>query len=141
MTRSRRLFVYGTLRRGGEPARLHGFEKRTDAPFPTITPAEGDDAVVEGEIIEVDDIEKTDGYEGCKPDRPEDSLYWRLPVAELVPFSSSQVEAYVGNPEVAERTWSEAWDVEHNRYEVLAALLEAELEVEAADENGRGGGQ
>jgi hypothetical protein len=111
------LFVYGTLRGDHDAAALEGFEKRADAAYPTIAPADG---AVDGQIVSVDDWSEKDRYEGCRPDDPENSLYWRL-------VSSDGVHIYVGNPEIAERYWGQSWDVDYDYEEAKQAVAEAEV--------------
>ncbi|HKK07359.1 MAG TPA: gamma-glutamylcyclotransferase family protein [Gemmatimonadota bacterium] len=115
------LFAYGTLRGdGAEPAVLVGFRKRTDGPYPTIEPSEGDE--VEGALVAVDDWAEKDRYEGRNPHSPERSLYWRLTAAD-------GVQMYVGNPEHAAECWGpqHAWDVGYDRQTVADALAETEV--------------
>lgn len=84
------LFVYGTLRRDdAEETKLADMRRDDTDPYPTIYPEIG--RTVEGQIIEVDDWEALDRYEGRVPSDPEKSLYWRLSTA-------TGVQVYVGNP-------------------------------------------
>jgi len=116
-----RLFVYGTLRReGAGEAVLHGFRKRTDAPYPTIEPAEG--GSVRGQVIEVGDWETKDRYEGRVRGDPNGSLYWRLQITD-------DVQVYVGNPVHAQAVWGQSWDAGYGREEMKWALGAADLEV------------
>jgi len=111
------LFVYGTLRGDHPAAALTSFRKRTDAPYPTVEPA---DDVVDGQVVQVDDWAEKDRYEGFRPDDPESSLYWRL-------TTSDGVHVYVGNPEAAERYWGDPWDVDYDYEEAHNAVAEAEV--------------
>lgn len=113
------LFVYGTLRRGTQPARLTGFRRVTDdAPFPTIAP--DPDAVVRGQLLTIPSPGAYDAYEGCDPENPDGSLYWRVQ-------TSDDVWVYVGNP-TGGGTTRELWNVSYSHDEVLAAADEAVVE-------------
>lgn len=115
-----KLFVYGTLQDMHSPkAILHGFRKQTDFRYPTIAPEAGES--VEGQLTTVDDWGSKDHYEGCRPDDPDDSLYWRLEVDGAF--------VYVGNPEYVERHGQDSWDVSYTRSDVVDALDDATLEV------------
>lgn len=113
------VFVYGTLR-GSEDkiadATLHGFDRIDEgAPFPTVRPA--DDGQVEGEVMQITsiDLASLDHYEGCRPDNPEASLYWRVQVDD--------VHLYVGNPRVA------GWNVDYDYETVQTATENACIEL------------
>ena len=111
----KRVFVYGTLRGTGIPAKLIGFSKDTSAQFPTIYP-DGDGAV-DGEILNVSvhELAAMDRYEGYNPDRPERSLYVRMQISD-----GSYV--YVANVETHGH-----WDVSYSLDEVRQQLREAEI--------------
>ena len=107
-----KLFTYGTLRQEeAQRAKLHGFTRDTSWAYPTIEPA---DDFVFGCIIDVDDIEQYDRYEGYRPGQPHRSLYFRLPVTD-------DIQTYVGNP-----GHCEAWEYDIEAVEDM--LFDAALD-------------
>ena len=99
------------------PAELLGFRIREDAPYPTIEPEEN--STVSGALWEIasqDVLDRTMGH----TDDPEHSLYWRLETAD-------GTQVYVGNPERAKQSWSEAWGVSYDRASMVEALSNAKI--------------
>ena len=105
-----RLFLYGTLKRGGVSAHLLAGQRfvgpaRTRAAFrlyelegyPGLVPAEGGNAV-EGELWEVDPacLVRLDQWEGV-----DQGLYARGPVALQPPHDGARAEAYFYRRSVA----------------------------------------
>lgn len=97
---SQALFVYGTLRTGGEKAREGETRDRQLASLknvgkikrsvPTIYPSTGEK--VKGEIMYVNDtlLDELDRYEGVP------RLYRRIPVGRV---DGDEVQVYVGHPD------------------------------------------
>lgn len=116
------VFVYGSLigvEDTVEPAQLEGFEIDRSAAYPTIVPAHG---AVAGELITVspERLRELDAQEGCDPEHPDASLYWRKQV--------DGVWVYIGNPETAETRWENgAWTTSYTEDAVDAALQDARI--------------
>lgn len=107
-----KVFVYGTLQRGGTDAVLRGFHKDESAHFPTIRPSRNH--VVYGEVLTVShaELEAMDHYEGFIPDEPERSLYVRME-------SRNGIYVYVANVEE-----HDSWDSDYTLDEIEEALAE-----------------
>ena len=105
----RHLFVYGTLLRGGanharfcadaltiEPASTPGRLYHLPAGFPAMV--EDADGTVYGEAMTFSDLDaalaRIDVLEGCRPDRPEHSLYLRRVQPVTLLCSGEIVPAY-----------------------------------------------
>lgn len=108
-----RVFVYGTLKRGGGnhallagqrylgPARTPpGFTLHSLGDYPGMVRSPGDSAGVVGELWAVDDscLKKLDELEGVA-----EGLYERVPIKLAPPFAGQTVETYLYLRSVAGR--------------------------------------
>ena len=114
-----KVFVYGTLKRGGTDGVLRGFFKDESGPFPTILPSQGN--VVYGEVLNVShaELEAMDRYEGYIPDAEGSSLYVRMQTRD-------GKHVYVANVEQ-----HGPWESDYTLDEIEEALADAAvLEVD-----------